>query len=79
MGGEQFLLQGVEPIGAAGGEREIAAHGGEAARHPLTEAGAGASDQDALTDGVRHPASMPHPVDRPVPRRGGARGVSGGR
>ena len=62
VGGEQFLLQRLEPVDAAGGEREVAAHGGEPAGHALAEAGAGAGDQDALTDGVRHRDSMPHPA-----------------
>jgi hypothetical protein len=61
VGGEQFLPQRVQPVGAAGGEREIAPHRGEPAGHALTEAGAGAGDQDSLTDGVRHRKIMPHP------------------
>ncbi len=62
VGGEQFLLQARQPVDPAGGEGEVAAHGGEPAGHALTEPGAGAGDQDALTGGVRHRDSMPHPL-----------------
>ena len=84
VGGEQLLLQRLEPVGAAGGERQVAAHGGEPAGHALAEAGAGAGDQDALADGVRHRVSMPHARwprqrQRASERRGRGISVSGGR
>jgi hypothetical protein len=71
VGGEELLLQRVEPVGATSGECEVAAHRREPAGHALAEAGAGAGDQDPLADGVRHRISMPHPVPTAV--------VSGGR
>src|SRR4051812_48449221 len=53
MGVQQLLLQGLEAVGTAGGEREVAAHRGEPAGHALAESGAGAGDQDASANGMR--------------------------
>jgi hypothetical protein len=66
VGGQQLLLERLEEIGATGGERQIAPHGREPAGHARAETGAGTGDQDALTDGVRHRDSMPHPVQNGV-------------
>ena len=79
VGVEEFLAQGLEPVDAAGGEREVAAHGGEPAGHALAESGAGAGDQDALADGVRHRDSMPHPDRGAFMAINAPGGFSGGR
>jgi hypothetical protein len=62
MGGPQFLAEGVQAVGAAGGQRQVTTQGGEPAGHALAEARTGAGDQDALAVGVRHRGRMPSPA-----------------
>ena len=43
----EFGFQLVEPVGAAGAQRQVAALGGERAGHPGAQAGTGTGDEDS--------------------------------
>ena len=51
---ESSALQRLQPVGAAGHEREVVALGGVGPRERLADAGRGAGDQGELARNVHH-------------------------
>jgi hypothetical protein len=45
---QQFIFQLVQTVGAAGAQRQVAAHGSESSGHAGAQAGTGSGDKDFL-------------------------------